>query len=127
MAYNTAALLCYLPTCLCCANLIFSIIWMATEPKENRFVRFHALQGLLLFGANFIIQVILNIASVATRSAAVATDSGMVYFASGGILGIIGMIIGLGFLVIHVIGMIKANQGQWWKLPVIGDIAEKNA
>ncbi|MFL6277959.1 MAG: DUF4870 domain-containing protein [Blastocatellia bacterium] len=127
MAYNTAALLCYLPTCLCCVNLIFSIIWMATEPKENRFVRFHALQGLLLFGVNFVIQVILNIASVATRSAAVATDNGMVYFAGGGILGIIGMIVGLAFLVLHVIGMIKASQGQWWKLPVIGDIAEKNA
>jgi uncharacterized membrane protein len=24
-------------------------------------------------------------------------------------------------------GMVKANQGQMWKLPVIGDIAEKNS
>ena len=127
MAYNTAALLCYLPTCLCCANLIFSIIWMATEPKENRFVRFHALQGLLLFGANFVIQIILNILSIATRGAAQATGSGMLALGGGGILGILGMIIGLAFLVIHIMAMIKANQGQMWKLPIIGDIAEKNS
>jgi len=127
MAYNVAAMLCYLPTCLCCANLIFSIIWMATEPKENRFVRFHALQGLLLFGVNFVIQIILNIISIATRTAAEATGSGMLALGGGGILGILGIVIGVGFLVIHIIGMIKANQGQMWKLPLIGDIAEKNA
>jgi len=127
MAYNTAALLCYLPTCLCCANLIFSIIWLATEPKENRFVRFHALQGLLLFGVNFVIQIVLNIASIATRGAAEATGSGMLALGGGGIIGLLSLVIGLAFLVIHIIGMIKASQGQFWKLPVIGDIAEKNS
>jgi uncharacterized membrane protein len=127
MAYNTAALLCYLPTCLCCANLIFSIIWMATEPKENRFVRFHALQGLLLFGVNFVIQVIINILSIVTRGAAQATGSTMMYFGGGGLLGILGMVIGFAFLIIHIMAMVKASQGQMWKLPLIGDIAEKNA
>src|SRR2546423_14232566 len=58
--YNVAALLCYLPTCLCCLNVIFGIIWLATEPKENRFVRFHAMQGLLLFGVNFVVSIILR-------------------------------------------------------------------
>ena len=127
MAYNTAAMMCYLPTCLCCANIIFCIIWLATEPKENRFVRFHALQGLLLFGVNFVIQILLNILKVATQGAAQATGSGMLAVSGGGILGLIGLFIGLGFLVIHIIGMVKANQGQMWKLPVIGDIAEKNS
>jgi uncharacterized membrane protein len=31
------------------------------------------------------------------------------------------------FLAVHIMGMVKANQGQMWKLPIIGDIAEKNA
>ena len=127
MAYNTAALLCYLPTCLCCANLIFSIIWLATEPKENRFVRFHALQGLLLFGVNFVIGIIFNILRLATGAAVQTTGSDVLAFGSGGILLILQIIIGLVFLVIHIIGMVKASQGQFWKLPLIGDIAEKNS
>ena len=40
---------------------------------------------------------------------------------------ILGIVIGLAFLVIHIMAMIKASQGQMWKLPVIGDIAEKNS
>jgi uncharacterized membrane protein len=127
MAYNTAALLCYLPTCLCCANLIFSIIWMATEPKENRFVRFHALQGLLLFGVNFVIGLIFNILRFATGTAVRTTGSDMIAFGGTGVLFLLQVLVGIIFLVIHIIGMIKASQGQWWKLPVIGDIAEKNA
>jgi hypothetical protein len=46
--YNTAALLCYIPTCCCLINLIPCIIWLASEPRENKFLRFHALQGLFL-------------------------------------------------------------------------------
>src|SRR5215471_17814780 len=63
---NVAALLCYLPACLCCADLIFSILWLATEPKENRFLRFHALQGLLLFAVGLIISIIFWILRMAT-------------------------------------------------------------
>lgn len=40
MDQNVGALLCYLP--ICCINLIFAIIWLATEPRENKFLRFHA-------------------------------------------------------------------------------------
>jgi uncharacterized membrane protein len=36
-------------------------------------------------------------------------------------------LIGLAGLVIWVVLLLKANQGQMWKLPVIGDMAEKQA
>ena len=62
-----------------------------------------------------------------SRGAAEATGSGMLALGGGGILGILGMLIGIAFLVIHIIGMVKASQGQMWKLPLIGDIAEKNS
>src|SRR5438045_3490315 len=80
MAYNTAALLCYLPSCLCCANVIFSIIWLSTEPKENRFLRFHAMQGLLLFGLWFVVGAILRILGFAM---AVGTSSSDILSAGG--------------------------------------------
>jgi uncharacterized membrane protein len=37
------------------------------------------------------------------------------------------MALSVGLLVIWIMLLIKANQGQMWKLPVIGDMAEKQA
>lgn len=131
LSYNVAGLLCYLPSCLCCINLIACILWLATEPKENRFVRFHALQGLLLWGANFIIGIVLRVIGAMMGAGAAVTssdDMSSIAFAGGNaVIGLISLVISLAFLVIHIIGMIKANQGQMWKLPLIGDIAEKNS
>jgi len=36
-------------------------------------------------------------------------------------------LVGLAGFVIWIVLLLKANQGQMWKLPVIGDIAEKQA
>jgi uncharacterized membrane protein len=36
-------------------------------------------------------------------------------------------LVGLGGLIVWIILLIKANQGQMYKLPVIGDLAEKQA
>ena len=130
MSYNTAAMLCYLPACLCCLNLVFCIIWIATEPKENKFVRFHALQGLFLFGVNFIVAIVFNILRVilGAGSSMAPDDISSVALGGGGLLlGILQMVIGLVFLVIHIVAMVKANQMQMWKLPVIGDLADKNS
>jgi uncharacterized membrane protein len=121
--YNVAGLLCYLIPCFCFADLIFCILWLATEPKESRFVRFHALQGLLLFGVGFVIGIVLRILGVG-----MAVGSGGLVQAGGfGLLFLVQMCVGVVFLVLYIIAMIKAYQGQMWKLPIIGDIAEKNA
>jgi uncharacterized membrane protein len=130
LTFNVAAMLCYLPSCLCCINLIPCILWLATEPKTSRFVRFHALQGLLLWGIYFVVSLVLNILGrVLGAGAAVTSDdvSGFAFAGGSAIIGLIGLLVGLVFLVIHIMGMVKANQGQMWKLPVIGDIAEKNS
>jgi uncharacterized membrane protein len=124
MGYNVAALLCYLPTCLCCVNLIFSILWLATEPKENHFVRFHALQGLLLFGLGFVINILFQVLGVGVNLSA---PGDLAAAGAGGLLFIVQICIWLVFLILHIIGMVKANQGVIWKIPVIGDIADKNA
>ncbi len=127
LSYNVAALLCYLPTCLCCINLIPCILWLATEPKENRFLRFHALQGLILFGIYFVLSILLQILSAVVDTGARATNSGFTYFGGNIIMALLSLAFLVGFLVIHIIAMVKANQGQMWKIPVIGDIAEKNS
>ena len=43
---NIAAALSYVPICF--AGAIFSGVWMATEPKSNKYLRYHAFQSLVL-------------------------------------------------------------------------------
>ena len=125
--YNVAALLCYVP---CCINLIASILWLATEPKESKLVRFHSLQSLLLIGVFVVGYVVLFIIGMVlgVGTATVAPNSAAGAAASAGGLGIM-LIIWILYLAaivgVSIMGMIKAYQGQIWKLPVIGNIADK--
>lgn len=119
--YNVAALLAYLP--ICCINLITSIIWLASEPKENRFLRFHALQSLMLMGVGIVLWIVFAFLGVGMAF----SPSRSVGAAGSGLLSLVQLLLWLIWLVVHVIAMVKAYQGQFWKLPLIGDIAEKNA
>jgi uncharacterized membrane protein len=130
LEYNTAALLCYIPTCCCLINVIPCILWLATEPKENRLLRFHALQGLLLAGVWIAVWIIFTIIGVAFgigTSMMPGAGGGLASAGGGLILLLIRLVVGVALLAIHIMGMMKANSGEMWKLPVIGDIAEKNA
>src|SRR4030095_3091525 len=98
--YNVAGMLCYLP--LCRIHLIFSIVWLASEPKENRLLRFHALQSLLLFAAFFVVSIIFWILTVAM---AVTPMPGSAAGAAGwGLLGLLRLLVSLVFFVIFIIG-----------------------
>ncbi|OGP13732.1 MAG: hypothetical protein A3I75_01910 [Deltaproteobacteria bacterium RIFCSPLOWO2_02_FULL_50_16] len=108
---NIASLLCYI--CM----PITSIIFMLVE-KENKDVQFHAWQATA-FGVGYIIVVVaLEIFSVLL----------------GAIVGFLGVIIGLfvpivGILafITWIICMVKAYQGERWKIPYVGDFAANKA
>ncbi len=95
---NVAALLSYL------AGFVSGIVFIVIE-KENKFVRFHALQSIVTFGAIFVLQWVFSV---------------MFY------VGALVLLLNLASLALWVILMIKAYQGERFKLPVIGDIVEKN-
>lgn len=95
---NVAALLSYL------AGFITGIIFYLIE-KENKFVRFHAMQSILTFGGLFILQMILAFIPV--------------------IGWILIPVISIASLILWIVLMIKAYQGEEFKLPIIADIAEK--
>lgn len=118
--YNVAGLLCYLP--ICCLNVVLAIVLLATEQKENRFVRFHALQSLFLMGVAFLVWVVFWVLTIALAVTPVPGRT-----AGWGLLTLIEWLVGIVFLVISILAAVKAYQGQMWKLPIIGDIAEKNA
>jgi uncharacterized membrane protein len=95
---NIAGLLCYVLTWI--TGLIFFLI-----EKDSKFVKFHAMQSMVTFIALFIIYIILGFIPI--------------------IGGMIAVVVGLLMLVVWIILMIKAYQGVKFKLPVVGDLAEK--
>lgn len=99
---NVAGLLCYV------AGWISGIVFLVIE-KENKFVRYHAIQSIIVFGAINIIYPIL------------AAIFGIMGFFGGVIIWIIGLLI----LALWIICMLKAYQGTMFKLPVSGNMAEK--
>ena len=72
--------------------------------KENKFALFHGKQGLILFIGEIAISIM-------------------------GVIPIIGWAIfflgSLAFGVLSLAGMVQAILGNYWKMPVIGEIAEK--
>jgi uncharacterized membrane protein len=112
---------------------IIAIISLVME-KENRFVKFHALQSLLLHVAIIIVGIALSILfmiigiilGVAAGAAGSSAGGGL-----AGLFGLLSFLIWLIVLVAYVGGLImaavKSYQGVEFKLPVIGNMAEKFA
>jgi uncharacterized membrane protein/ribosomal protein L40E len=103
---NVAGLLSYLG--LWIAGLVFILI-----EKENKFVRFHAMQSIVTFGALNVLIVVFGILD--------GLDVIGVLFR---ILWTLTLVLGI---VVWIVLMIKAYQGERYKLPIAGDIAEKNS
>ena len=97
---------------------VSSVIMLLLE-KENKEVHFHAWQGTL-FGASFYILIfVLKI---------VATILGyLLIFLQDLILSFILPIFCLSAFVLWVVCVVKAYQGERWRIPVLGDVAAKKA
>jgi len=116
---------------------IIAIICLIME-KENRFVKFHALQSLLMHAAYLVLAIalviIFVILMIVGAAASVAgTAAGSEAGALGGLFsGLIGMVLFLvymvliiGYVVALIMSAVKAYQGNMFKLPIIGNMAEK--
>ncbi|HEX8069933.1 MAG TPA: DUF4870 domain-containing protein [Pyrinomonadaceae bacterium] len=109
---NVAAMLCYATMFVCGLGIIVSLLFFLME-KTSRFVRFHAMQALLLAGAAIVLSIVLSIIGVILS-----------YAHLGVIEYLLRLVCGLAFLVLWILGAIKAYQGETYKMPVVGDIAE---
>jgi uncharacterized membrane protein len=112
VAQNVGGLLCNVP---CCIGFIVSIVAAVIE-KDNKFVRFHAFQSLLLHGAAFVLLFAIQVLSIVVS---------MAMGALGGLIGLIGMPVGLACLIAQIVLMMKANNNEEFMLPVIGDMAKQ--
>jgi uncharacterized membrane protein len=91
------------------------VIGLLDAPK-NRFVRFHARQGLVLFLAEAAVWVAL-----------------MIYDGSVGRIPVLGLVLGavirlalgLGFLAVALYGIAKSLSGETVRIPFLGDVADR--
>jgi uncharacterized membrane protein len=107
MDENVAGFLSYL------FGFITGLIFYFGE-KENKFVRFHALQSIVLSIAIVVLEIVVAIIS------SILWHIGLAFIWS-----IITSIIWLGILVLWIFLMVKAYQHAEFKLPFIGDFCEK--
>ncbi|MFP4475824.1 MAG: DUF4870 domain-containing protein [Desulfatibacillaceae bacterium] len=93
---NIEALLCYV------LGWLTGIVFLLLE-KENLFVRFHAMQSLVVFLGLFVLSLVVGWIPV---------------------IGLLSTVIFLAGVVLWVLLMFKAFQGEMYKLPWVGDFAE---
>ena len=114
---NVAALLSYVFGWI--SGLIFFLI-----EKDSRLVRFHAMQSLLLNIVGAVFGIALWIL-VIFSTFVIGYASGILSFLVNLVLGLVATVVGIGLLIGVIICLVKAFQGQYFKLPVIGNLAEK--
>lgn len=107
MSENIAGLLCYPLGWL--TGIIFLIV------DKRPFVKFHALQSILTFGALSILTVLLG------------NIFALLPYSLWSILRHISTLISIGSLILGIFLMVQAYQGKEYKLPLAGDIAQKHA
>jgi uncharacterized membrane protein len=103
---NLAAAIAYL-------TFIPALIFLLVEPyNKTPIVRFHSFQSIGL-------AVVVLVIDIALRVLLLPFSFLMYSFVQG--------IFSLGFFVIWIIVVLKAIKGEWFKLPIIGDFAMKQA
>ena len=115
MANNVAGLLCYI------LGVITGVIFLVIEPyKNNRFVRFHAFQSIFFWAVCVGFWMIWSWLIV-----------GMLFSAGGlsmwGFIGLLFTLVRLAMFAAWVFLMYKAYNNEEFKLPIIGDLAAKQA
>jgi uncharacterized membrane protein len=114
---NVAALLSYI------AGWVSGLVFFLIE-KDSRLVRFHAMQSILLNAVALVVGVGLWIVW-AFGTIIFASISDVLGSLVGLVLGLLLFVFWIGMLIALVMCLIKAFQKQYFKLPVIGNFAEK--
>jgi len=99
-------------------TIIPAIIFLVIEPYNRiPFVRFHSWQSIGLCLASVVLQAIVSVFDA------------MTHFIPGMHLlySLLHFAVGIGLFIAWLVALIKASQGQWYKLPIIGDFAERQA
>ena len=111
LSENSAAAIAYI-------TIIPAILLLVIEPYNKMpFVRFHAFQSIGLTVVWFALWIVITMLRV------------VLHFIP--LIGLLFLLVDLGICVgmfiVWLIALMKASKGEWYKLPFIGDFAEKQA
>ncbi|MBI3940652.1 MAG: hypothetical protein HY315_07435 [Acidobacteria bacterium] len=115
MPRNVAALLCYL------LLFVTGILFLLIEPySKDRFIRFHAFQAIFFFIALVVIQVVVNVLGLILVG---------VFPSPAGFVAqtLLQSSVMLGLLFLWILLMYKAYSHETFSLPVVGDLAARQA
>ena len=114
---NRAALLSNVMTWI--TGIVFFVI-----EKSSRLVRFHAMQSILL-GASWLVTFIVLWVAWIVLAIVLSQVSEVLAGLVSLVMGLLFFVLGIGVFIGWVMCLIKAYQGQYFKLPIIGNFAEK--
>ena len=115
--YKLAAILCYTPVLL--ISVVAPIIWLKTEPRENRELRFHAIQGLSIS--------LIAIAFGILNSIVTGIVFSVAGWGIGSLVSLATSVISLGIFGVMIYAIYCVVKEKPCKLPFVGEIAEQNA
>ena len=131
MDANLVALLCYLGNLVCMLGLVLSIITVITE-KTNKLARFHAWQSILLTLVPLVLVTVLFIVFFVGSLLGIVIDSAigfpivtLIVTVLSFVFYLLLIVCGILLFVGQIIAAIKAHGGELFKLPFIGNMADK--
>lgn len=113
IAFNIAGLLCYILWPVACIFFLF-----VAPYNRDRFVRFHAFQAVLLGVAGIGIAIALNV---------MTTILGLIPVLGWVVGSLAWIIFSLGLIGLVILLMYKAYRGVQYRIPLIGDMAVRQA
>jgi len=100
-------------------TFIPAIVFLVLEPyNKNRFLRFHSVQCLLLWAAAILVAIALKLASVVLFIVPVLGPL---------LVWVVAAVVALAAIVIWLVLVVKAFQGEMFHLPVLGEFAAQYA
>ena len=99
-------------------SVLVPLFILFTDKKRDKFLAFHAWQSLLITVIMLVIWFGLG---------AVTLVASFVTMGIGGLLGCLFLPLSLVLIVVVLLAAWKAYKGEMYKLPIIGDFAEKQA
>ena len=94
---------------------ILCLIPLLTK-KEDRDIQWHAKNGLSFVIAEIVLWIVLIIVGLVV---------GRIPIAGCGVMSVLWCVFGIGILVVHIMAIMKALNGQQFRLPVVSDFADK--
>lgn len=124
IAYLGSTILGFIPGIRYVAFLVPIIIFVIE--KESKFVKFHSMQAILLSAVGVVLSIILAII-ISIATAAIIHSGGYGALGVLSILSLLIWIIAIALFVFSIIAAVKSYKYEIYKLPLIGNWAEKIA